>query len=51
MSLGDNVAPVFRQLGIYEEFCNVSIPNNFVYMHDENAVLDYAVDFTPRTAL
>ncbi|GJJ71455.1 hypothetical protein EMPS_03805 [Entomortierella parvispora] len=49
MSFGDSVAPLFRQLGIYEDFARASLRNNQVIMRDEKADLDFIVDFSPKT--
>lgn len=51
MSFGDSVAPLFRQLGIYEDFASVSLRNDQVIMRDEKADLDFIVDFSPKTVL
>lgn len=51
MSFGDNVAPLFRQLGIYEDFTNASLRNDQVIMRDENAQVDFLVDFSPKTVM
>ncbi|GJJ68600.1 hypothetical protein EMPS_00946 [Entomortierella parvispora] len=51
LSLGDNVAGLFRQIGIYEDFVNASLVSNKVMMRDEKAVLDFSVDFSPRAVL
>lgn len=51
MSFGDNVAYLFRQLGIYEEFDKASLIENQLHIRDEHANLDFTVDFSPRSAL
>jgi hypothetical protein len=47
LSLGDTVAPLFKQLGIYDDFVNASLVNDQVYMRDEQGKLDFVVDFSP----
>jgi len=51
LALGDNVAPVFRQLGIYEDFTNVALVNDVIVARDENCKLDHIVDFSPGKVL
>jgi len=38
-------------MGIYEDFVKASLVNNKVAMRDENAALDFVVDFSPRAIL
>ncbi|KAG0042622.1 hypothetical protein BGZ83_000242, partial [Gryganskiella cystojenkinii] len=51
LSLGENVAPVMRQLGIYEDFKKIAKINVEVVMRDEHCNLDYTMDFSARREL
>ncbi|KAF9277909.1 hypothetical protein BGZ68_008911 [Mortierella alpina] len=47
ISLTANTAPLFRQLGIYDEFTAAGMVYNKVMMHDENLNLEHVMDFSP----
>ncbi|KAG9319571.1 hypothetical protein KVV02_001756 [Mortierella alpina] len=47
ISLTANTAPLFRQLGIYDEFTEAGLVYNKVMMHDENMNLEHVMDFSP----
>ncbi|KAG0044809.1 hypothetical protein BGZ83_009915 [Gryganskiella cystojenkinii] len=51
LALSSSVGPIFEQLGIYEDFVNIGIKNRIGVVRDENAKLDYKVDFTPCETL
>ncbi|KAG0047058.1 hypothetical protein BGZ83_007801 [Gryganskiella cystojenkinii] len=49
--LGAPVAPLFRQLGIYDDFVERGIPFRTVAMYDENAKLNYTIDSSAQVPL
>ncbi|KAG0050216.1 hypothetical protein BGZ83_005018 [Gryganskiella cystojenkinii] len=51
LALGDNVAPLFKQLGIYDDLIDASVVLNKIVVRDKHANPDYAVDFSPSAAL
>ncbi|GJJ72578.1 hypothetical protein EMPS_04936 [Entomortierella parvispora] len=46
-AFGSGVAPLFHQLGIYEDFRAASIINHFAYHRHGDGQLDYISDFSP----
>ncbi|GJJ71680.1 hypothetical protein EMPS_04030 [Entomortierella parvispora] len=51
LAMGASVASLFRQLGIYEQFTQLSLVSHKVNMRDQHCVFDYSVDFSPLTEM
>jgi hypothetical protein len=51
IGLACTVQLLMHQLGVYEEFVNIGLVSNNITMFDENAKLDYVVDYTPSHAM
>jgi len=49
--LAENIAPLFQQLGIYEEFKSHGHLCRTAQMHDEHCHLDFVMDFEPRATM
>ncbi|KAG0042625.1 hypothetical protein BGZ83_000245 [Gryganskiella cystojenkinii] len=47
LAFGPALVPLFRQLGVYDDIAKVSLPSTKIMMCDEEAKLDYTVDFAP----
>ncbi|KAF9184637.1 hypothetical protein BGZ51_003221 [Haplosporangium sp. Z 767] len=49
--LGPNMAPLFRQIGIYEEFVSKAKPCNSIDVFDEDRKLSFIMDFSEVAAM
>ncbi|KAG0325426.1 hypothetical protein BG004_003225, partial [Podila humilis] len=50
LSLGADITPLFKQLGIYNDFVNIGIPNiGWTGYHKDKKI--FSMDLTPRVAL
>ncbi|KAG0325450.1 hypothetical protein BG004_003212 [Podila humilis] len=51
MSMGANLAPLFKQLGLYEEFLTIGKPNIGMDLFNEQAELLFSMDFRDREVI
>ena len=51
ISLGSTVAPLFKQLGIYEEFASKGKRNLFIDTYNESRERSFIMDFEPVTEM
>lgn len=47
LSLGGNVAPLFKQIGIYDEFVKLGKKRYSIDNYNENRQLDFSMDLQP----
>ncbi|KFH65705.1 hypothetical protein MVEG_07809 [Podila verticillata NRRL 6337] len=51
ISFGPTVIPLFRQIGIFEEFEAIALPFSSIRSHDGEGNLAFTSDFEPRTEM